>query len=264
MNFCSGGIVEGTISSTPSASVAAAAPTAAPASNDPPRPPGIPAHYVFDHEVELWMPPSAVAKSAELEAKRQQEKTGVMTITSTNNPALEITAGSTSSLHSMTIKHSSNDPICFEFINSGVCGRLQRGENCRYRHLPADHPDVIADRVRSGKLPPSALGSLASATTTTAPTVGAMPPQVLAPGQTESDLPDPGPSVSLCFDFVNSGVCTRVRSGQFCRYRHLPPSHPDVIADRIRSGKMLVFTLQSLATLLGFATTVYLLAACAV
>ena len=42
-------------------SAAAAPPAAAPAPG-PPRPPAIPEHYVFDTEVELWMPPSAVAK----------------------------------------------------------------------------------------------------------------------------------------------------------------------------------------------------------
>ena len=128
MNFCSGGIVEGTISSASSASVVAAAPIAAPASNDPPRPPGIPAHYVFDHEVELWMPPSAVAKSAELDAKRQQEKTGVMTITSTNNLALEITA-----IHVLLQYDHRRQRMTPSVYHSGVRQAAAR-RNCRYRH----------------------------------------------------------------------------------------------------------------------------------
>ena len=56
MNFTSGGTIEGTISSTP--------PAPAPPSGQPPKPPGIPEHYIFDEEVELWMPPSAIAKAA--------------------------------------------------------------------------------------------------------------------------------------------------------------------------------------------------------
>ena len=34
------------------------------ADSGPPRPPGIPAHYGFDQEVELWMAPTAVQKAA--------------------------------------------------------------------------------------------------------------------------------------------------------------------------------------------------------
>ena len=62
--------------------------------------------------------------------------------------------------------------------------------------------------------------------------------QTLSAGQTEEDLPDPGPSVNLCFDYVNNQRCSRLRSGQFCKYRHLPPGHPDVIADRVKQGKI--------------------------
>ena len=66
MNFCSGGIVEGTIqesSSAPSSLSAPSLPAAAP------RPPGIPEHYVFDTDVELWMPPSAIKKADAAAAK---------------------------------------------------------------------------------------------------------------------------------------------------------------------------------------------------
>ena len=37
--------------------------------------------------------------------------------------------------------------ICFPFLNRGFCNF---GENCKYRHLAQDHPDAIADRVRTG------------------------------------------------------------------------------------------------------------------
>ena len=45
--------------------------------------------------------------------------------------------------------------ICFPFLNSGTCAR---GNLCKFRHLEQDHPDAIADRLRTGhthKLPPS-------------------------------------------------------------------------------------------------------------
>ena len=51
MNFVSGGVVEATLEH-----------------KAPARPPGIPEHYVFDEEVELWMPPSAIAKAAAVKA----------------------------------------------------------------------------------------------------------------------------------------------------------------------------------------------------
>jgi len=37
--------------------------------------------------------------------------------------------------------------ICFPFLNRGSC---ERGAACRFRHLPPDHPDAIADRMRNG------------------------------------------------------------------------------------------------------------------
>jgi hypothetical protein len=37
--------------------------------------------------------------------------------------------------------------ICFPFLNHGQCSR---GSLCRFRHLEQDHPDAIADRVRTG------------------------------------------------------------------------------------------------------------------
>jgi hypothetical protein len=52
-----------------------------------------------------------------------------------------------------------------------------------------------------------------------------------------ASMPDPGPGVQLCFDFINKGACSRLARGDICRYRHLPPNHPDVIADKVRQGK---------------------------
>ena len=37
--------------------------------------------------------------------------------------------------------------ICFPFLNHGQCAR---GSLCKFRHLDQDHPDAIADRVRTG------------------------------------------------------------------------------------------------------------------
>ena len=197
MNFTSGGTIEGTISSTP---------PAPPPSAQPQRPPGIPAHYVFDEEVELWMPPSAIAKAAAVALVPKGPSSGITVIKSgDSNPA--------------PYSGSSNDPICFEFTNTGVCSRLNSGQICRYRHLQADHPDVIADKVRQGKLPPSALES------------GLAPAEPGIP-------PDPGQGAQLCFDFINSGKCARLASGAGCKYRHLPQGHPEVIADKVRQGKI--------------------------
>ena len=209
MNFQSGGVQSGTLSAAP--------PPPAPAPEGPPRPAGIPEHYVFDNEVELWMPPSAISKAA--------------AVAGTSSSASGITVIRPGGYTPAPYQASSNDPICHEFVNTGACGRLSRGEVCRYRHLDANHPDVIADKVRQGKLPPSAIaGGLAP---------GAGFAAGAAPGvDPTTGLSDPGPQAQLCFDFINNGQCSRLVSGQGCRYRHLPPTHPDVIADRIRTGKM--------------------------
>ena len=45
--------------------------------------------------------------------------------------------------------------ICFPYLNHGTCAR---GNLCKFRHLEQDHPDAIADRVRTGhvhRLPPN-------------------------------------------------------------------------------------------------------------
>lgn len=61
------------------------------------------------------------------------------------------------------------------------------------------------------------------------------PLAALAPGALASMPPeDPGPAFSLCFDYVNNGSCPRLKAGEKCKYRHLPPLHPDVIADKIK------------------------------
>lgn len=41
-----------------------------------------------------------------------------------------------------------NAPICFEYLNHGVCSRTASMKICRYRHLLPSHPDAIADRSR--------------------------------------------------------------------------------------------------------------------
>ena len=40
-------------------------------------------------------------------------------------------------------------PICFDFLNRGVCGRTQEMKVCRYRHLLPEHPEAIKDRMKS-------------------------------------------------------------------------------------------------------------------
>jgi hypothetical protein len=138
MGFTRGGVQDGTIGS---AGTAEHAPVQ-------PRPAGIPAHYIFDEEVELWMPPSAIAKSAKASG-------------SWGGPASDITVIRSSDVTPSPYQAaSSSDPICFEYTNTGVCGRLNRGEVCRYRHLEPNHPDVLADKVRTGKLPASSLGEM--------------------------------------------------------------------------------------------------------
>lgn len=68
-------------------------------------------------------------------------------------------------------------------------------------------------------------------------------PASATPGMTAYDgagnpIVDPGPGTPLCLDFINKGACQRLNFGQGCRYRHLPPSHPDVVADRLRRGQV--------------------------
>ena len=242
MNFVSGGSQAGTLAE----------------SAGPPRPPGIPEHYVFDTEVELWMAPNAIKAAAAVKAVAGPEDNGLQVIKSTSHPYQNPT--------------NSNEPICFEYTNTGACGRLTRGEQCRYRHLEPTHPDVVADRVKQGKLPPIALeyavmgdvvavqnimagrepkvSAAEAAAAAVAAATGGMPPKLpsasLLPGQSEGELPDPGPSVNLCFDFINNGSCMRLRTGQTCKYRHLPPNHPDVLADKVKNGKLTAHQAQEM------------------
>ncbi len=126
--------------------------------------------------------------------------------------------------------------LCFDYINNGSCTRMRTGLGCRYRHLHRGHPDVIADRIRQGKLNPTAAAAwiaqgvnggagaahfhagLASAPQP--PTVPMMPTMAAAAAAADvvsssggasiaalqaaaAALPDPGPGAQLCFDFVN-------------------------------------------------------------
>ena len=149
--------------------------------------------------------------------------------------------------------------LCFDFINNGQCSRLVSGQGCRYRHLPPTHPDVIADRIRTGKMNPAMAGAALAGTglggadasvqaavlmatrgATMAPSIGVSGGGAVADGafaQAALAMPDPGPGVQLCFDFINRGMCSRLVRGENCRYRHLAANHPDVIADKIRQGK---------------------------
>lgn len=56
---------------------------------------------------------------------------------------------------------------------------------------------------------------------------GSAPEQQLAAPQAPKDEP------RICFPFLNRGICS---FGAGCRFRHLEPTHPDAIADRVRTG----------------------------
>ena len=49
----------------------------------------------------------------------------------------------------------------------------------------------------------------------------------------------------ICFEYTNSGTCSRIARGEICRYRHLHASHPDVIKDRVRQGKLPASALEA-------------------
>ena len=103
---------------------------------------------------------------------------------------------------------SARAPLCFGYLNTGRC---EHGESCRYRHVGADHPDAVADRMRRGefhKIPPHA-----------------------------NPMIDQNPNVAfgemrICFTYLNHRECSKPG----CTFRHLLPGHPDAIADRVRSG----------------------------
>ena len=116
--------------------------------------------------------------------------------------------------------------ICFPFLNRGVCSF---GAGCRFRHLAPDHPDAIADRVRTGHIFKIAnvqdekeQAQLQELTAATSPSA-----QALAPPTAASH------DARICFPFLNHGRCDREAT---CRFRHLAPDHPDAVADRMRTG----------------------------
>jgi hypothetical protein len=104
---------------------------------------------------------------------------------------------------------NSRTPLCFGYLNVGRC---EHGDGCRYRHVAADHPDAVADRMRRGefhKIPTYA-----------------------------NPMLDQNPNVAfgetrICFSFLNRRECTK----EGCAFRHLLPGHPDAIADRARTGR---------------------------
>ena len=118
-------------------------------------------------------------------------------------------------------------PICMEYATSGTCQWQKKNGYCQYRHLEHNHPEVMAQLTRAASEPPRKIVAK------------------LAPGQVETDLPDPGPKASLCEDLMETGRCTRLRTGQGCMYRHLQPFHPDVLSDRVRRKKMTAGTHRS-------------------
>ena len=199
----------------------------------PPRPPTVPAHYAYDPKQGIWLPPSAISC----------------------HPG-GATAGHVIEVHKFTGPKmpgvdDPNEPICFGYINMGVCSRLARGDRCRHRHLPPDHPAVIEDRVRCGKLPSTALEAVragdaaelarilwfaADARVISSVNLPPRPPpektSVAASGSVMRDsgfIMDPGPEFQMCFDYVTKGACKRLANGIVCRSRHLPKDHPDVV-----------------------------------
>ena len=114
--------------------------------------------------------------------------------------------------------------ICFPFLNHGACAR---GELCKFRHLDQDHPDAIADRVRTGHI-----NKL----------VGRLPAEKVAELQKlHEDQRANGLQVApgqkggaLCFGYLNTGRCDH---GEACKFRHVPADHPDAVADRMRRGE---------------------------
>ena len=78
--------------------------------------------------------------------------------------------------------------ICFPFLNRGFC---QRGAMCKFRHLTQDHPDAIADRMRTGhthRIPQAGGGPAPSV-----PPVPGVPPMPGAPPMAGMQAP-PAPN----------------------------------------------------------------------
>ena len=135
-----------------------------------------------------------------------------------------LAAGARSPPHTMNLVPGVG-AVCMEFATTGSCSWERKNGRCQYQHLGPDHPTVAAlltNQVHSTQQQPR----------------GQVLHRVLQPGQTETDLPDPGVKASLCRDFLDNGQCARLRTFQRCMYRHLPEYHPDVVADRMRMGKL--------------------------
>ena len=111
---------------------------------------------------------------------------------------------------------TSSDPICFEYINTGVCGRLQRGETHALARSSAGRSQRAGQSQSHGC--PLAGCSLTRR--------GVRVIRLIRPRRLRE------PSRNLLGTFPPS------RLGEICRYRHLDASHPDVIADRVRQGKL--------------------------
>ena len=86
--------------------------------------------------------------------------------------------------------------ICFPYLNHGTCAR---GNLCKFRHLEQDHPDAIADRVRTGHV---------------SKLVGRLPPERVAElqeqqAQYQKETGEGGASARapLCFGYLNTGRC---------------------------------------------------------
>jgi hypothetical protein len=117
--------------------------------------------------------------------------------------------------------------ICFPFLNRGVCSF---GAGCRFRHLAPDHPDAIADRVRTGhvfKIANLADEKVQAQLQEQLSAKSSPSAQALAPPTASSS------DARICFPFLNHGRCDREST---CRFRHLAPDHPDAVADRMSTG----------------------------
>lgn len=142
-----------------------------------------------------------------------------------------------------------SDKLCFQFLNTGKCDRFNRGENCRFRHPPANDPDAIADAKARGRdevVPGGGAGG--DMMLFTSQQSAAMQPMMYAPpsnygggdggmggGKPVSGEPPLNPdSDKLCFEFLNSGKCSRHNSGGNCRFKHPPADDPAAIEDKKR------------------------------
>ena len=110
--------------------------------------------------------------------------------------------------------------ICFPFLNRGYCNF---NANCRFRHLTQDHPDSIADRVRTGHA--AKTGLPAEQVQQVQQQLALQGVQVPAEGSAGGD--GGSSSQRICFPFLNHGRC----SHENCKFRHLAQDH--VIAVRL-------------------------------